>query len=157
MLDTYDWRSQKNFSLKEKRDNVAFRDNSSVKILEKGVESFGIKHMKAQIVFLVNDLKHNPLNVGKMCDQGYNILFNSWKCEIREEYLGRLVSITTRRPNEIYVVHQTKWNKTTGKQKSCKDNNEGNDKNIKFLLSTIFQGEQPKINKSTFSIDVKGG
>ena len=77
MLDTYDWRSQKNFSLKEKRDNVAFRDNSSVKILEKGVESFGIKHMKAQIVFLVNDLKHNPLNVGKMCDQGYNILFNS--------------------------------------------------------------------------------
>lgn len=70
-------------SLKEKSNSIAFGDDSSINILGKGVESLGSEHMKEQIFLLVKYLKHNLLNVGKMCDQGYNPLFDSWKCKIK--------------------------------------------------------------------------
>jgi hypothetical protein len=54
--------------LKRKDGNVAFGDDSSVKILGKGVVEPGRKNLKEKNVLLVEDLKHNLLNVSKMCD-----------------------------------------------------------------------------------------
>jgi hypothetical protein len=63
--------------LKRKGGNVAFGDDSSSKILGEGVVELGIKNVKENNVLLVEDLKHNLLNVSKMCDQGYTLMFDS--------------------------------------------------------------------------------
>ena len=72
-------RDQNNFiSLKnEKGSNVTFGDNVSTKIIGKGIESLGNKKVRAKNVLLVEDLKHNFLNVSHMCDQGHTCTFNS--------------------------------------------------------------------------------
>jgi hypothetical protein len=69
-------------SLKRKGGNVAFGDDSSAKILGKGVVELGRKNLKSKNVLLVEDLKHNLLNVSKMCDQGYTLMGSSPKEEV---------------------------------------------------------------------------
>ena len=51
-------------------------------------------------------MNHNLLSVGKMCDQGHTILFNSTKCEIRKGVYGEIVATTSRAPNDIYVMDE---------------------------------------------------
>ena len=51
-------------------------------------------------------MNHNLLSVGKMCDQGHTMLFNSTKCEIRKGRYGKIVATTSRAPNEIYVLDE---------------------------------------------------
>jgi hypothetical protein len=77
-------RYQRKFvSLKKKGGNVAFGDDSSTKILGKGTIKLGSENVKEGKVLLVEELKHNILNVSKMCDQGYTLTFDSRKCKIR--------------------------------------------------------------------------
>ena len=64
---------------RKKGGNVAFRDDSSTKILGKGTVKLGSENVKAGKVLLVEYLKHNLLNVSKICDQGYTLTFDSWK------------------------------------------------------------------------------
>ena len=71
-------------SLKRKGGNVSFGDDSSAKILGKGVVEIGRKNVKAKNFILVEDLKHNLLSVSKMCDQGYTLTFDSQRCKIKE-------------------------------------------------------------------------
>jgi hypothetical protein len=56
---------------------VAFGNDSSAKILGKGVVEVGRKNVKEKNVLLVEDLKHNLLSASKMCDQGYTLMFES--------------------------------------------------------------------------------
>jgi len=72
-------------SLKRKGGNVAFGDDLSAKILGKGIVQIKSKHVKANNVLLVEYLKHNLISVSKMCDQGYNLTFDSQRCKIKEE------------------------------------------------------------------------
>lgn len=64
---------------KGKSGSVALGNDSTVKIIGKGVVNLGNEKLKVEGVLLIGDLKHNFLSVGKMCDQGYNIRFNSRK------------------------------------------------------------------------------
>ena len=82
---------------------------------------------------LIEDLKHNFLSVGKMCDQGYNMIFNSIKYKITEEDSGILVATATRNPHNIYILDRVKRKKTEALQKRTKDNN----KEGELVLSTI--------------------
>ena len=84
---------------KRKSGSVAFGNDSTVKILGKGVVNLGNTKLKVEGVLLIEDLKHNLLSVGKLCDQGYNLRFNSRKCEIREAKSGILVAIAIRNPH----------------------------------------------------------
>jgi hypothetical protein len=95
-------------SLKRKGGNVAFGDESSARILGKGVVDLGSKNVKAKNVLLVEDLNNNLLSVSKMCDQAYTLMFDSRKCKIRENNLGRLVATATRRTNNIYILDMKK-------------------------------------------------
>jgi hypothetical protein len=114
---------------KGKSSSVAFGNDSSVKILGKGVVRLGSENVKAPNVLLVEDLKNNLLSVSKICDQGYNLKFDSQRCEIREEDSGRLVETTTRRPNKIYIIYKGERKRIEVTQKSSKDHNkEGKDK-----------------------------
>ena len=51
-------------------------------------------------------MKHNLLSVKQMCDQGHTLIFNSKECEIRGEGSDKLVAITTRTPNNIYILNE---------------------------------------------------
>ena len=121
-------------SLKKRRSgSVAFGNVYSVKILGKGVVNLGNEKLKTENVLLVEDLKHSILSVGKMCDQGYNIIFNPIKCEIREVDSWRLVATTTRNPNNIYILNRVKRKRIETPQKRTKENN----KEGEVVLSAI--------------------
>ena len=113
---------QKKFiSLKKgKSGSVAFGNYSTVKILGKGVADLQNEKLNSKCVLLIEDLKHNIPSVGKMCDQGYNLIFNSRKFEIKEAYLGVLVATTTRNPDNIYILDRVKRKKTKALQKRTK-------------------------------------
>jgi hypothetical protein len=99
-------------SLKKNDGNVAFGDDTSTKILGKGTVNLGIENVKVGKPLLVEYMKHNILNVSKICDQGYTRTFDSRKCKIRENNVGRLVATATRRPNKIYILDMNKREKT---------------------------------------------
>jgi hypothetical protein len=63
--------------LKKRGGNVTFgSDDSSTKILGKRTVKLGSENVKARKVLLVEDIKHNLLNVNKICDQGYTLTFD---------------------------------------------------------------------------------
>jgi hypothetical protein len=133
-------------SLKRKGGNVAFGDDSSAKIIGEGVVELGRKNVKAKNVLLVEDLKHNLLSVSKMCDQGYTLMFDSWKCKIRENNSRRLVTIATRRPNNIYILYMKKREKIEATQKYSKEEKVPKTKNKDEVLlsATCSGGATPK-------------
>jgi hypothetical protein len=138
-------------SLKKKGGNVAFGDDSSTKILGKGIVNLGSENVKAGKVLLVEDLKHNLLSVSKICDQGYTLTFDSRKCKIRENNSGRLVATATRRPNNIYILDMKKREKTEATQKDSKEEKVPKTKNKDEVLlsATCLGGAAPK-KKVTF-------
>ena len=58
-------------------------------------------------------MKHNLLSVIQMCDQGHVLVFSSKECEIRKEGSNRLVTTSTRTPNNIYILNDI------GKESCC--------------------------------------
>jgi hypothetical protein len=108
---------------KGKSGSVAFGNDSTIKILGKGVVKLGNEKIKAEGVLLIEGLKHNLLSVGKMCYQGYNLIFNSRKSDIRKADSGILVSIATKNTHKIHILERVKRKKTEALQKRTKDNN----------------------------------
>jgi hypothetical protein len=125
--------------LKRKGGNVAFGDDSSAKILGKGIVELGSKDVKEKNVLLVEDLKHNLLSVSKMCDQGYTLTFDSRRCKIKKEDSGRLVATATRRPSNIYILDP--------EENSSK---EERDQKNEVLLSAICSGGATPKKRVTF-------
>jgi len=70
---------------KRGKGSVTIGDNVSTKILGKGTVTLGNKKNKAENVLLVENLKSNLLSISQTCDQGHILIFDSQKCEIREE------------------------------------------------------------------------
>ena len=54
---------------KRKSGSVALGNDSTIKMLGKGVVNLRNKKLKVEGVLLIEYLKHNLLGVGKMCDQ----------------------------------------------------------------------------------------
>ena len=63
-----------------------------------------VKKSPTENVLLVDNMKHNPLSISQMCDQGHELLFNSRECKMRKEGSCKLVALTARTPNNIYVL-----------------------------------------------------
>ena len=94
-------------SLKEKKDGAAyFGNDGSSNFIGSGIVTLGSKDVIAKNVLLVENMNHNLLSVGKICDQGHTMLFNSTKCEIRKGRYGKIVPIASRVPNDIYVLNE---------------------------------------------------
>jgi hypothetical protein len=133
-------------SLKKKGGNVTFGDDSSTKILGKGIVKLGSEKVKAGKVLLVEYMKHNLLSVSKICDQGYTLMFDSRKCKIRENNSGRLVATTTRRSNNIYILDMKKREKIEAIEKDSKEEKVPKTKNKDEVLfsATCSGGATPK-------------
>jgi hypothetical protein len=75
---------QKKFiRLNKKGGSVVFGDDSSVKILGKGLVNIGGENVKEENVLPVEDMNHNLLSVSKLCDKGYTLKFDSRKYKIK--------------------------------------------------------------------------
>jgi hypothetical protein len=98
---------------KERNGPISFENDNSAKIIGEGTVRIGNKNRKAQNVVLVEYMKHNLLSVIQMCDRGHNVTFDSQKCEIRREGLGKLVGTAARTSNNIYVLSEI------GNEKCC--------------------------------------
>jgi len=97
--------------LKEKKDGtMSFGNDGSSNVIGSCTISLGSKDALAKNVLFFENMKHNLLSVGKMCDQGHTMLFNSTKCEIKKGRYGKIVAIASRAPNNIYVLDEA--NKT---------------------------------------------
>ena len=94
-------------SLKKQKGKVTFGDNASGNILGKGIVSLG--KAKAKNVLLVENIKPSLLSVSQTCDQGHIYIFDSQKCEIRKEDLGKTVGIAPRTSQNVYILN-TKLN-----------------------------------------------
>jgi hypothetical protein len=92
-----------------------------------------------------------------MCDQGYTLTFDSRKCKIRENNLGRLVATATRRPNNIYILDMKKRENTEATQKDSKEEKVPMTKNKDDVLlsATCSGGVAPK-RELHFSIKLRG-
>ena len=94
-------------SLKEKKDGtISFGNDGSSNVIGSGTITLRIKYVIANNVLLVENMNQNLLSVGKMCDQGHTMLFNSTKCEIRKGRYGKIVATTSLAPNDIYVLDE---------------------------------------------------
>ena len=80
-------------SLKEKKDGiVAFGNDGWSNVIGSCTLTLESKDVLANNVLLVENMNHNLLSVGQMCDQGHTMLFNSTKCEIRKGRYGKIVA-----------------------------------------------------------------
>ena len=94
-------------SLKEKKDGtMSFGNDGSSNVIGSSIFTLGSKYALAKNFLLVENMNHNLLSVGQMCDQGHTILFNSTKCEIRKGRYGEIVATTSRASNDIYVLDE---------------------------------------------------
>ena len=68
-------------SLEEKKHGtVSFGNDGSSNVIGSGTITLGSKDALAKNFLLVENMNHNLLSFGQMCDQGHTILFNSTKC-----------------------------------------------------------------------------
>ena len=71
----------------EKEKNVSFGNETPAIIKGKG--SILLKEkVKAKNVMYVDGLKHNPLSVSQICDQGNEVVFRSNGCVVHELDIG---------------------------------------------------------------------
>jgi hypothetical protein len=118
-------------TLKRNEGNFTFVDNGNSKIVGKGTLNIDNGKDKVEKVICVENLKHNLLSVSHMCDQGNNLTFNSWECEIIKPNSSKLVVKAIRTPNNVYVFDKINgekcfigkideswlWHKTMGHMK----------------------------------------
>ena len=76
----------------------------SAKILGKGIVCLGNNKAKVENVLLVENFKPNLLSVSQTCDQGHILTFDSHKCEIRREDIGKLVVVAPRTSSNVYII-----------------------------------------------------
>ena len=60
---------------------------------------------KAKNVLLVENIKPSLLSFSQTCDQGHIYIFNSQKCEIRKESSGKLVGVSPRTSENVYILN----------------------------------------------------
>jgi hypothetical protein len=98
---------------KERDGSVSFGNDDLAKIIGKGTVRIGNKNTKVKKILLVENMKHNLLTVIQMCDQGHKVTFDSQKCKIRKEGLGKLIATAVRTSSNIYVLSEI------GNEKCC--------------------------------------
>ena len=100
-------------TLQEKEGTMMFGNDNPSRILGKGKVSLGSKDASSKNVLLIKNMNHNILSVIQMCDQGHILIFISKDCEIRKEGTKKLVEMTVRNPNNIYILNDI------GKERCC--------------------------------------
>ena len=94
-------------SLKEENDGtISFGNDGSSNVIGSSTVTLRSKDVIEKNFLLVENMNHNLLSVGQMCDQRHTMLFNSTKCEIKKGRYGKIVAIASRAPNHIYFLDE---------------------------------------------------
>ena len=135
---------------------MSFGNDRSSNVIGEGTITLGSKDALAKGVFLVENMNHNLLSVGQMCDQGHTMLFNSKKCEIKKGKFGKIVATTSRAPNDIYVLDETPKGCFLAKEDESwlwhKQMGHINFDNLVKINKKEAVGEMPKISKPSNTI-----
>ena len=94
--------------LQAKTGTITFRNDSSSKVPGKGTITLGSKDASTKDVLLIENMRHNLLNVSQICDQGHVLTFTSKDCKIRRKYSRKLVATTSKTPSNIYILDEIK-------------------------------------------------
>jgi hypothetical protein len=89
-----------------KSGNVTFGNDAPGKITDKEIVSLCNGKIKAQDVFLEEDLKRNMLSVSQVYDRGCEFFFISKDCRIKIVDSGQLVAKGIRTKNNVYVLKE---------------------------------------------------
>ena len=104
-------------SLKENKDGtMSFGNDGSSNIIGEGTVTLGSKDAFAKDVSLFENMNHNMLSVGQMCDQGHAMLFNSNKCEIKASLVKLWLQQAELQTTYIFWMRHLKgvsWKKKT--------------------------------------------
>lgn len=101
-------RKNKFISLKENKDGtMSFVNDVGFKRHRNMYNHSWKKGCITKGVLLVDYMNHNFISVGRMCDQGHTMLFNSKKCAMRKGKFGKIVATTSRASNDIYIFDET--------------------------------------------------
>ena len=95
--------------LKRQKGRVTFGDNTSGNIIGKGTVNVGKD--KAKNVLLVENMKPSLLSVIQTYDQGHICIFYPKKCEIRRKNSGKLVGVSSRTLENVYILNTRQPNK----------------------------------------------
>ena len=97
------------FSTFTKKDGgfVAFGDNAKGKFISIGNDGNSPTPI-IENVLLVNNLKHNLLNISQLCDKSYRIVFESSKCLIENAYSKDIIFVGERKDN-VYTIDVEKF------------------------------------------------
>ncbi|KAH9744417.1 Integrase catalytic domain-containing protein [Citrus sinensis] len=100
MTENYAWFSS--FTKIENGGDVSFGDNSKGKIL--GIGNVGkVSLTLIENPCLVENLKHNLINISQLCDKGYKVVFDKSRCVIENTCDGKILFIGNRCGN-VYTI-----------------------------------------------------
>lgn len=88
---------------------VRFGGNSLARVAGISTLVLNDGETKVENVLYVKGLKHNLLSVSQLCDQGYDIVFNSDCCVLSKS--GKLIANATRSTNNLYILDDTNCEK----------------------------------------------
>jgi hypothetical protein len=91
------------FISKRKTRNVMFENDELGKIKDKGMVSLSNVKGDSQDDLLVDDLKHNFLIISQMCDRGYEEMFTSKYCKVKNVNSGQVVAKGIRTDNDVDI------------------------------------------------------
>lgn len=81
---------------------VTFGNNAKGKIIE--IENTGnYSSPSIENILLVDNFKHNFLNISQLCDKGYHIKFNSSKCLIKDATSNEIIFIESW-SKDVYII-----------------------------------------------------
>ena len=90
------------FTKIENGGNVSFGDNLKGKIL--GMGNIGkVSSTLIENVCLVENLKHNLINISQLCNKGYKVIFDKTRCVIENACDGKILFVRNRCSN-VYTI-----------------------------------------------------
>jgi len=90
-----------------------------MRIKGKGIVSIDQK-MNGKNVLYVGGIKNSLLSVSHMCDNGYNVNFQSKNCEIQNDKNEKLVGKADMTHNKVYVFDDSRVNYYLSKKNEAK-------------------------------------
>lgn len=88
------------------KGNVTFSNNAPSQIVGKRIVSMSNGRGKANNALFVGGMNHNLCSVSHMCDQAYDVIFNTNNCQIELASASEVVVEATITYNHIYVLKE---------------------------------------------------
>ncbi|KAJ8642793.1 hypothetical protein MRB53_004541 [Persea americana] len=87
--------------------SVKFGNNDGAKIVGKGGVQLNHGKMTSKEVLFVNGLKHSPMSVSQICEQGHEEVLKKLGFEIKKSSNAKAVAVGSRTSGNLYTLSET--------------------------------------------------